>query len=150
MRQRNTVLLIMLSLIIVFQGLLIGPVQAVQLFTWTGGGDGVKWNDRFNWDPNDRYPNQDGDIAQINGGFTVTVQGSPLASELQLDSASTVIIPGSQTLKLSSSTGDAVAFNSGTIRIDAGLSTNKRGPGLPRYPGDLPGGRQGGPRWHPV
>jgi hypothetical protein len=124
MRLSNMARFLMLWLILVYQGFWAGPVQAVQLFIWTGNGDGTEWNDRFNWNPNDRYPNQDGDIAQIGGGVNVTVLASPLASELHLDGTSTVLIPNSQTLKLSSSTGEVAVFNSGTINIDAGASTN--------------------------
>ena len=90
-------------------------------FVWTGGGDGITWNDPLNW--NQGLPSL-GSTVNI-GNFNVTIDDIAGASTLSLASGGSlaVVAGGALTITGDSSLNGSLALSGGSIDISGSSLT---------------------------
>ena len=94
-----------------------------ETYRWTGGGDGINWNDEANWEKGilawGQYPHYPADTAYIDGSFTVNINDTGLG-------AGTLHVTNGATLNVENDFETDTAYIAGdvTVNMDADFTAH--------------------------
>lgn len=88
-----------------------------ETYRWTGGGDGINWNDEANWDKGilalGQYPHYPTDTAYIDGNFTVNINDTGLG-------AGTLYVTNGATINVDNAFETDTAYIAGDVTVNMG------------------------------
>ncbi len=94
-----------------------GPIQIMALVTWTGGGDGVSWNDAANWSGGSGIPTSSDDVTLGTGDNVQLISGSDgVCKSITIQSGGSLVIGSMLRLTVS----DSVNVQSGGSLSNSG------------------------------
>ncbi len=74
----------------------VGVAFGATTLTWTGGGDGMSWNDPENWGQTVNYPDSAAYSAKFTSDATVIVEDDVTIHSLEIDAGADVVLLGAE------------------------------------------------------